>query len=253
MRQFITLTITLLITSLLTAQSLQRNNVDAEQLFKDSIVTKPSFLKKEIVPICLAATSLTIMAIPNLKEKIQPNLNWNNQLNNPNYIDLGDDYVRYAPAVAAYALSALGLKSKHRFIDRSVILTVAYITSDFVVHNTKNLTKVARPNNDAFNSFPSQHVAVAFIAASFLDHELGYISPWIPVGGYLAAGYVAYARVARNAHWTSDVLMGAAVGITMTNLSYWAYDKIMSTFPKNLTLTPIIDNQQTGLYVCYRF
>ena len=211
-----------------------------------------SYIHESIVPVSLALGSLTIIAIPNLRENIQHKLNWNNQ-NSPNYINLGDDYVRYAPAVAAYALTAIGLKSKHRFIDRSVILLVAYIASDFVVYNTKNFTKVARPDKGSTNSFPSQHAAMAFVAASFLDHELGYISPWISVGGYITASYVGYARVARNAHWTSDVLMGAAVGIIMTNATYWAYDGVMKLFPKQLTISPAIDPQQTGIYVCYKF
>ena len=253
MGQFTTLIFLFFLVSLAYTQKLQINELDTVLSLQDTQKTESSFLKKEIIPISLATTSLAIMAIPNLKENIQSRLNWNNPLNNPEYIDLGDDYLRYAPAVAAYALSALGLKSKHRFLDRSAILAVAYIASDFVVHNTKNITKVERPNQDEFTSMPSQHTAVAFIAASFLDHELGYISPWISVGGYLAAGYVAYARVARNAHWTSDVLMGAAVGLTMTNLTYLAYDGIMRLFPKNLTLSPIVGSQQTGLYVCYRF
>lgn len=213
---------------------------------------KSRYVQESIVPVGLAVGSLAIMAIPNLKENLQSKLNWNNQ-NSPNYINLGDDYVRYAPAVAAYALSAFGLKSKHRFIDRSVILTVAYIASDFVVNNTKNITQELRPDGGAKNSMPSQHTAMAFVAATFLDHELGYISPWISVGGYLTASYVAYARVARNAHWTNDVLMGAAVGIIMTNATYWAYDGVMKLFPKKLTISPIIDSQQTGLNLCYKF
>jgi membrane-associated phospholipid phosphatase len=210
------------------------------------------YVKESIVPVSLALGSGIIMAIPNLKVNLQSKLNWDNQAS-PNYIDLGDDYLRYAPTVAAYALSACGLKSKHRFINRSVILALAYISSDFVVNTTKNITKEARPDNAANNSMPSQHVALAFIGATFLDHELGYISPWISVGGYVIASYVAYVRVARNAHWTNDVLMGAAVGMIMTNATYWAYDGVMKLFPKNLTIAPVIDPQQSGIYLCYKF
>ena len=213
---------------------------------------KTKYVKESIVPLGLAATSLTILAIPNLKVNLQSKINWNNQLE-PNYIDLGDDYVRYAPAVAAYALSACGLKSKHRFIDRTAILAAAYIASDFVVHNTKKIVQEPRPDKSENTSMPSQHTAMAFVAASFLDHELGYISPWISIGGYAAASYVGYARVARNAHFTCDVLMGAAVGIIMTNATYWAYDGVMRLFPERLTISPIVDLQQTGVYVCYRF
>lgn len=212
----------------------------------------PRYLKESLIPAGLALGSGVIMAIPNAKENLQEKLNWNDQ-RNTDYIDLGDDYVRYVPYLAAYTLSACGLKSKHRFINRSIILTLAYISSDFVVNTLKTTTKEARPDNGAFNSFPSQHVAVAFIGATFLDHELGYISPWISVGGYLSASYVAYTRVARNAHWVNDVLMGAAVGTIMTHATYWAYDGLMKYLPKNLSIAPIIDTQQSGVYLSYQF
>jgi membrane-associated phospholipid phosphatase len=210
------------------------------------------YVKESVVPVSLALASGVIMAIPNAKETLQVKLNWNNQ-RSMDYIDLGDDYLRYAPAIGAYALSICGLKSKHRFINRSVILTMAYISSDFVVHNLKTITKEARPDNQAFNSFPSQHTAIAFIAATFLDHELGYISPWISVGGYLTASYVAYLRVARNAHWVNDVLMGAAVGMIMTHATYWAYDGLMKYLPKNLSIAPVIDTRQSGVYLSCLF
>lgn len=227
---------------------------------------KSRYVQESIVPVALAATSLTIMAIPGLKEKIQQRLNWDSGMiklsdgtliSNPDAIVLGEDYLRYAPAVAAYilsdALTDYGFRPKHKFINRSIILVVSYIASDFVVNNTKNLTKELRPLGDANNSFPSQHTAMAFVAASFLDHELGYISPWISVGGYAVASYVGYARVARNAHFTCDVLMGAAVGMIMTNATYWAYDGVMKLFPEKLTISPIVNLQQTGVYICYKF
>lgn len=210
------------------------------------------YVKESVIPVSLALASGIIMAIPNAKETIQDKLNWNDQ-HSTDYIDLGDDYLRYAPAVGAYALIFCGLESKHRFINRSVILTMAYISSDFVVNSMKIISKEARPDNQAFNSFPSQHTAVAFIAATFLDHELGYISPWISVGGYLTASYVAYLRVARNAHWVNDVLMGAAVGMIMTHATYWAYDGLMKYLPKNLSIAPVIDTRQSGVYLSYLF
>ena len=213
------------------------------------------YIQESIAPVSLALGSVAILSIPNLKENLQQKLMWNDDLK-PGYINLGEDYIRYAPAVAAYAISFCGVKSKHRFIDKTVILAVSYISSDFVVYNMKNITKSLRPGRLPGNtdySLPSQHTAMAFVAATFLDHELGYISPWISVGGYVAASYVGYARIARNRHWTSDVLMGAGVGILMTNATYWAYDGVMKLFPKNLTISPVIDSQQTGLYFCYKF
>lgn len=253
--------LTLFISIKLIAQTDTIQSKDTVSLHSD--ISSPKwyssrYVHESIAPVSLALSSAVILTVPGLKEGIQNKFNWDDDLK-PGYINLGDDYVRYAPAVAAYALSFCGLKSKHRFIDRSIILAVSYVASDFVVYNTKNITKSPRPGRLPDDpeytdySFPSQHTAMAFVAATFLDHELGYISPWISVGGYLAASYVGYVRIARNRHWTSDVLMGAGVGILMTNATYWAYDGVMKLFPKNLTISPVIDPQQTGLYVCYKF
>lgn len=226
------------------------------------------YVNESIVPLGLGLGSAFILSVPGLKVSLQKPLSWNWDQNtlthkyNLSFDKLPHDFLledemRYVPVVAAYAISLCGVKSKHRFIDKSIVLAVSYITSDFVVHNTKKLTKSFRPGRDLNSpddySFPSQHTAMAFIAATFLHRELGYVSPWISVGGYAVASYVAIARVANNDHWTSDVLMGAAVGTLMTNASYWAYDGVMKLLPKNLSVLPVINAQQAGLYLCYRY
>jgi len=217
------------------------------------------YVHESIVPLSLALASVAIISIPGLKESLQKPLIWNyNSTTTGIHGNLYEDQIRYVPVVAAYVISFCGVKSEHRFIDRSVILAVSYIASDFVVYNGKMLTKSFRPPGRTYTSIrdiyslPSQHTAMAFVAATFLDHELGYISPWISIGGYAAASWVGIARVANNYHWTSDVLMGAAVGILMTNVTYWAYDGVMKLFPKRLSISPIINPQQTGIYFCYK-
>ncbi|MDP4239679.1 MAG: phosphatase PAP2 family protein [Bacteroidota bacterium] len=217
------------------------------------------FAHESIVPVSLALGSVAIICIPGLKEDLQKTLRWNyNPATTGIYANLYEDQLRYVPSIAAYAISFCGVASRHPFIDKSVILAVSYIASDFIVYNGKMLTKSLRPPGRTYTgiqniySLPSQHTAMAFVAATFLDHELGYISPWISAGGYATATWVGIARIANNYHWTSDVLMGAAVGMLMTNATYWAYDGVMKFFPKRLTVSPIIDPNHTGLYFCYK-
>jgi len=218
------------------------------------------YVHESIVPVSLALGSVAILSIPGLKVSLQKPLIWNyNPATTGTYINLYENEIRFFPVVAAYVISFCGVKSKHRFIDRSIILAFSYIASDFVVYNGKLLTKSLRPPGRTYTliqdiySLPSQHTAMAFVAATFLDHELGYISPWISAGGYAAATWVGIARIANNYHWTSDVLMGAAVGILMTNATYWAYDGVMKLFPKKLSIAPMLAPQQTGIYLCYNF
>lgn len=272
MRFFLISIFTFLLFGQMRAQSDSIKKADSISLTNPQEIHKSwlqsRYVQESIVPVSLALGSAVIIAIPGFKDALQKPLSWNyDETTRSHYINLSpdklahdflaEDQMRYVPAVAAYVLSLCGVKSKHHFIDRTVILAASYIASDFVVHNTKNLTKSLRPGRDASStdsySLPSQHTAMAFVAATFLDHELGYISPWISVGGYAVATYVGVARVANNDHWVSDVLMGAAVGIISTNAAYWAYDGVMKLFPKKLTISPIISPQQTGLYICYRF
>ena len=58
------------------------------------------------------------------------------------------------------------------------------------------------------NSMPSGHTGVAFACAAVLgdNYDIGYIT-------YPVAALVGIARIYKNAHWPSDVIVAAAVGI----------------------------------------
>jgi membrane-associated phospholipid phosphatase len=70
--------------------------------------------------------------------------------------------------------------------------------------------------NDNYRSFPSGHSAMGFAAAAAVTSETSkwwpsstwYIAP-IMYGG---ATLIAASRMYNNAHWASDVVMGAAIG-----------------------------------------
>lgn len=71
-------------------------------------------------------------------------------------------------------------------------------------------------DRNEFQSFPSGHVTVAFAFASAVDAELNRIAPkhprWIVPTLYGLATATAASRVYRNRHWTSDVVLGSAIG-----------------------------------------
>ncbi len=64
-------------------------------------------------------------------------------------------------------------------------------------------------------SYPSNHAATAFTVAAVLSEELGGATPWL---AYPIAGLVAWSRLNDDAHWASDVTLGAAVGIFSARL-----------------------------------
>jgi hypothetical protein len=60
------------------------------------------------------------------------------------------------------------------------------------------------------DSFPSNHAAVAWATASVLSHE--YPGPLPKLLAYGAAAAISVARVESKQHFTSDVLVGSAIG-----------------------------------------
>lgn len=67
-----------------------------------------------------------------------------------------------------------------------------------------------------YQSFPSGHATAAFAFASAVDAEWARLRPgrpaWVPAVLYAAAALAGAARVYRDRHWASDVVMGSAVG-----------------------------------------
>lgn len=64
------------------------------------------------------------------------------------------------------------------------------------------------------DSFPSMHVSTAFAVGTVLAESGGDQYRWLRRGiGYGLASATAYARLDSNAHWLSDTVAGAALGI----------------------------------------
>ena len=62
----------------------------------------------------------------------------------------------------------------------------------------------------AETSFPSGHSTVAFAMSTVLANNTNNI--FLKILCYSAAGWVACSRIYHNAHWTSDVIAGGAIG-----------------------------------------
>jgi hypothetical protein len=64
------------------------------------------------------------------------------------------------------------------------------------------------------------------MTATMLYKEYGWRSPWFSIGGYTVAALTGVSRIMNNAHWLSDVMAGAAVGIGSVHLGYYLTDLI---------------------------
>lgn len=53
--------------------------------------------------------------------------------------------------------------------------------------------------------------------------EYKAVSPWYGYSAYAAAAATGAIKIMENAHWLSDVLAGAGVGILSTRVAYYVY------------------------------
>jgi len=137
-----------------------------------------------------------------------------------------DDYLKFAPMAGVYALDALGIKAKHKFVDRTIVLAISSVLSEQIVTALKHNTHQLRPDGSTYNSFPSGHTTTAFSGAELMNQEYGARSAWYSVAGYTVATATATLRIMNNRHWLGDVIAGAGLGILSTKFSYWLYYKI---------------------------
>lgn len=163
-----------------------------------------------------------------------------------------DDFSQYLPMASVYALNRAGVKGKHNFRDRTIILGTAALIMATSVNVLKYTTRVERPDGSTRNSFPSGHTATAFVGAEFLRREYWDVSPWIGVAGYVVAAGTGYFRLHNNRHWLSDVIAGAGIGILSTEAAYWLYPKVSKwVLPKqwenHVMLMPCVSSHEKGL------
>jgi hypothetical protein len=174
------------------------------------------------------------------------------QKDHPGFKTHADNYLQFAPAAIVYGLNLAGVQGKHNFADRTALYVLSegiFAGSTFTV---KNLSKRTRPSDKDKYSFPSGHTGNAFAAAEFLNQEYGDISPWYGIAGYSIAATTGILRVYNNAHWFSDVVAGAGVGILSTKIAYLVYPYIKKQFSsgkgdKN-TGTMIIPTYQNQMF-----
>lgn len=169
-----------------------------------------------------------------------------------------DDFTQYVPMASTYALRLCGVKGKHGYADMTIILGTAYALMGISVNALKAITKVQRPDESSYNSFPSGHTATAFMGAELLRREYWNVSPWIGVAGYAVAAGTGFFRMYNNRHWLTDVIAGAGFGILSVQAAYWLYPTITKTFfkkryLKNTFISPYYSKQEKGLTCAITF
>jgi len=175
---------------------------------------------------------------------------------------------KFGGVYEAYTLAAMGAYGfifKNTKMQTTVLLaTQAYIAGGAVENVAKILTRRTRPsyyatgteaeptfygpfaklppsaNGKKINSsFPSGHTTVAFAAATVFAMEYKD-KPIVQIMAYSAATMIGLSRITENKHWSTDVLVGAALGFLtgkeVVN-NYHRYSKLKAPAQKKNTVT----------------
>lgn len=189
--------------------------------------------------------------------------------NNSPRVDHVSKYItNFGGVYEAYTLAALGaygfIFKNEKIKTTTLLATQSYIAGAAVEGVTKFLSGRTRPSiypagteaepkflgpfsktsKDAgekkvFSSFPSGHTTVAFAAATVFALEYKD-NPIIPIIAYSAATMIGLSRITENKHWSTDVLVGAALGFLtgkeVVN-NYHRYSKLKAPGQKKNTVT----------------
>jgi membrane-associated phospholipid phosphatase len=120
----------------------------------------------------------------------------------------------------------------------------SYLLSTASVQLLKHIIHRKRPNHGDL-SFPSGHTANGFVAATFLELRYGWA---YGIPAYIGATVTGYSRIQAKKHWTTDVLVGAAIGAGSSYL-------LTTKYLKNTRVAPYYkhDNKETGITASIQF
>jgi Capsule assembly protein Wzi/PAP2 superfamily len=161
-----------------------------------------------------------------------------------------------AGAVTSYVLGeALGdEKAKQRAADA----VEATIFSSALVFSMNFLTGRSKPEDNRgsqdyhpFNisgSLPSFHTAEAFAAAAVAAEH--WDDPWVSALAYGLATSVGLSRIYLDKHWSSDVVLGAAIG-TVVGKAVVAFNKNRRGSP--VSVVPLVAPGSWGAALQYRY
>jgi hypothetical protein len=119
----------------------------------------------------------------------------------------GDGVIQSGAAAAIY-FAGLAIGSG-RTQELGTALLEAQIVEGVLTQGLKHAVSRIRPDGGR-HSFPSGHSSAAFATADVLWQRFGW-KAGLPA--YAGAGYIAASRLVERAHFLSDVVFGAAIGI----------------------------------------
>jgi membrane-associated phospholipid phosphatase len=157
---------------------------------------------------------------------------------NPGLSNISKYITNFGGLYEGYTLAAFGaygiIFKSEKMKTTTLLATQAYITGGALAGVLKFITGRTRPSfynspteaepkffgpfsksstgTTVNSSFPSGHTTVAFAAATVFALEYKD-QPIVPIIAYSAATLIGLSRISENKHWSTDVLVGAVLGI----------------------------------------
>jgi hypothetical protein len=183
-----------------------------------------------------------------LQNRIHKNLDFSSDL---------DDFLIFVPAVEMYTANLLHIKSKNTIGNQTKYLLASNIATFGITQILKHSFNETRPDFTDNHSFPSGHTANSFVMATVLHQEYKDSNKFLAYSGFIFATATATFRVLNNRHFPSDVLVGAGIGIGITELVYnfkplerWQPFKNKKT---NVFISPTFNENTFGFTSIIRF
>lgn len=223
-----------------------KSTAQVDTVYKEKNVS--TYLKQSIAPVSLIGFGMFMK----LNKTGFNDLSVKNDVVSayPNFHTTADDYLRFAWVPFLYGLDLVGVKAKTDIKNRTAILIKAEVIMLASVGLLKRGTQVIRPDGSDNHSFPSGHTAQAFLGAVMIQREYGHKSIWYPVAAYTVATSVGVLRVLKNEHYTSDVLVGAGIGMLSAHIAYWTHQY---KWNKNVVVMPTYSSRAAGVYFAMTF
>ncbi|NNE47983.1 MAG: phosphatase PAP2 family protein [Rhodothermales bacterium] len=208
-----------------------------------------------LVPAVLVAGGLVIPAAKHFDEPLLDEVQnsyhgvWGDYLDFTN--DLGDPYV-LIPATSVFAVSLF--TGSERFQDAAFTSVESLLFATAITGTIKQMVGRSRPQENIGSirlrpfsgnaSFPSGHVTAAF----------ALVTPWVyyypgpaTYSLFALSGGTAIARIARDKHWPTDVLAGAAIGFLTSR--WLARRHLSSANQPPVSIRPVLGYNSLGLTI----
>lgn len=132
-----------------------------------------------------------------------------------------DDWIHYIPVLTMYTADLFKVPSKNTIWNQTKFLIMSEVITSGIVLSLKYGLGIQRPNNGAYNAYPSGHTSQAFVQSQVLFNEFRDTAPLLASSGYLFSISTGVLRILNNRHWVPDVLLGAGIGMLVTNTIYY--------------------------------